>query len=68
MLLEWESSAKVLQPKLSASCLHGYSVSLREMQGFLFLEAIFAIPPIVPAVTLHTLPLKMMVKTCPLSF
>ena len=22
MLIEWESSAKVLQPKLSASCLH----------------------------------------------
>ena len=47
--------------KLSASCLHGYSVSIQKIQGF-FWKAIFAIPPIVPAVTIHTLPWKMRVE------
>ena len=53
--------------KLSVSCLHGYSVSIQKIQGF-FWKAIFAIPPIVPAVTIHTLPWKMRVETCPLFF
>ena len=46
--------------KLSASCLHGYSDSIQKIQGF-FWKAIFATPPIVLAVTIHTLPLKMRV-------
>ena len=33
-----------------------------------FWKAIFATSPIVPAVTIHTLPWKMRVETCPLSF
>ena len=33
-----------------------------------FWKAIFATSPIVPAVTIHTLPWKMRVATCPLSF
>ena len=53
--------------KLSVSCLHGYSASIQKIQGF-FWKAIFAIPPIVPAVTLYTLPWKIRIKTCPLSF
>ena len=53
--------------KLSVSCLHGYSVSIQKIQGF-FWKAIFAIPPLVPAVTIHTLPWKMRVETCPLFF
>ena len=43
--------------KLFASCLHGYSVSIQKIQGF-FWKAMFAIPPIVPAVTFYTLPWK----------
>ena len=42
--------------KLSASCLHGYSVSIRKIQGCFFWKAIFATSPIVPAVTIHNLP------------
>ena len=53
--------------KLSASCLHGYSVSIQKIQVF-FWKAIFATPPIVLAVTIHTLPWKMRVETCPFSF
>ena len=59
---------KSASSKLSASCLHGYTVSMQKIQGFLFWKAIFAIPPIVPAVTIHTLPWKMRVERCPLSF
>ena len=59
---------KSASSKLSASCLHGYSVSLQKIQGFFFWKAIFAIPPIVPAVTIHSLPWKMRIETCPLSF
>ena len=50
--------------KLSASWLHGISVSIQKIQR-LYCKAIFATPPIVLAVTIHTLP---RVETCPLSF
>ena len=53
--------------KLSTSCLHCYSVSIQKIQVF-FWKAIFATPPIVLAVTIHTLPWKMRVETCPFSF
>ena len=58
---------KSASSKLSASCLHGYTVSMQKIQGFLFWKSIFAIPPIVAAVAIHTLPWKMRIETCPLS-
>ena len=58
---------KSASSKLSASCLHGYTVSMQKIQGFLFWKSIFAIPPIVAAATIHTLPWKMRIETCPLS-
>ena len=39
-----------------------------ETPRIFFRKAIFATSPIVPAVTIHTLPWKMRVATCPLSF
>ena len=54
---------KSASSKLSVSCLHGYTVSVRKIQRFFLWKAIFAIPPIVPAVTIHTLPWKMRVET-----
>ena len=49
------------------SCLHGYTVSFEKIQASstFFWEAIFATPPTVLAVTIHTLPWKMRVeKNC----
>ena len=59
---------KSASSKLSASCLHGYSCLYTGNPRFLFWKAIFPITPIVPAVTIHTLPWKMRIETCPLSF
>ena len=46
--------------KAPTSCLHGYSVSLRNIQGSstCFWEAMFATRPIALAVTSHSLPWK----------
>ena len=55
--------------KLSTSCLHGYSASLHKLHGSTFFwEAIFVIPTIVLAGTIHTLAWKIRVKKCHLSF
>ena len=55
---------QIASSKLSTSCLHGYSVSFGKIQASstLFWEAIFATPPTVLAVTIHTLPWKIMVE------
>ena len=55
---------QIASSKLSTSCLHGYSVSFGKIQASstFFWEAIFATPPTVLAVTIHTLPWKIMVE------
>ena len=58
--------------KLSVSCLHdnlhGYLCFYTENPTFCFCKAIFATPPIVLAVTIHTLPWKMRVESMSLVF
>ena len=55
---------RIASSKLSTSCLHGNSVSVGKIQASstFFWEAIFATPPTVLAVTIHTLPWKMRVE------